>query len=107
MRTTFYIIFCLEFLPTLLFLIFLSLLSICQNKQKTSLLLSVTLLKNILRIITLLISVNLILKKQPDFDPRNYGYKKLVDLIKDMPEIEIDERRTDKKNVSHFYVRTK
>ena len=50
---------------------------------------------------------NLILKKQPDFDPRNYGYKKLLDLIKGMPEIEIDERRTERKNVSHFYVRTK
>ncbi|MBL8008856.1 MAG: NYN domain-containing protein, partial [Ignavibacteria bacterium] len=25
---------------------------------------------------------NLILKKKPDFDPRNYGYKKLIDLIK-------------------------
>lgn len=50
---------------------------------------------------------NLILKKQPDFDSRNYGYKKLVDLIKKIPEIEIDERHTGKKNVSHFYVRTK
>ncbi len=50
---------------------------------------------------------NLILKKQPDFDPRNYGYKKLVELIKNIPSVETDERRTDKKNVSHFYVRTK
>lgn len=50
---------------------------------------------------------NLILKKQPDFDPRNYGYKKLVDLIKNLPDIEIDERPTGKKNVSHFFVRTK
>jgi uncharacterized LabA/DUF88 family protein len=50
---------------------------------------------------------NLILKKQPDFDPRNYGYKKLVDLIKGIEGIEIDERPTGKKNVSHFFVRTK
>jgi uncharacterized LabA/DUF88 family protein len=50
---------------------------------------------------------NLILKKQPDFDPRNYGYKKLVDLIKSIEGIEIDERPTGKKNVSHFFVRTK
>ena len=50
---------------------------------------------------------NLILKKQPDFDPRNYGYKKLVDLIKSIEAIEIDERPTGKKNVSHFFVRTK
>lgn len=50
---------------------------------------------------------NLILKKQPDFDPRNYGHKKLVDLIKRIEGIEIDERPTGKKNVSHFFVRTK
>ena len=50
---------------------------------------------------------NLILKKQPDFDPRNYGYKKLVDLIKSIESIEIDERPTGKKNVSHFFVRTR
>ena len=50
---------------------------------------------------------NLILKKQPDFDPRNYGYKKLVDLIKGIEGIEIDERPTGKKNVSHLFVRTK
>ena len=50
---------------------------------------------------------NLILKKQPDFDARNYGYKKLVDLIKSIEGIEIDERPTGKKNVSHLFVRTK
>ncbi|MBC7828653.1 MAG: NYN domain-containing protein [Chitinophagaceae bacterium] len=50
---------------------------------------------------------NLILKKQPDFDPRNYGYKKLVELIKSIEGIEIDERPTGKKNVSHLFVRTK
>ena len=50
---------------------------------------------------------NLILKKQPDFDPRNYGHKKLIDLIKTIKEIEIDERRTGKNNISHFFVRTK
>lgn len=50
---------------------------------------------------------NHILKKQPDFDPRNYGHKKLIDLIKSIPKIEIDERPTGKKNVSHYYVRTR
>lgn len=49
---------------------------------------------------------NLILKKQPDFDSRNYGYKKLVDLIKNIPGVEIDERRTGKNHVA-MYVRTK
>lgn len=50
---------------------------------------------------------NLILKKKPDFDSRNYGYKKLVDLIKNINEIEVDERPTGKNNISHFFVKTK
>jgi len=49
----------------------------------------------------------LIMKKQPDFDPRNYGFKKLVELVKSIPQIEIDKRETTKNNVSHFYVRLK
>ena len=50
---------------------------------------------------------NLILKKQPDFDPRNYGYNKLIDLIKNIREFEIDRRATGKNNVSHIFVRVK
>jgi uncharacterized LabA/DUF88 family protein len=50
---------------------------------------------------------NLILKKQPDFDARNYGHKKLLDLIKTIPGIEIDERASGRNNISHFYVRNK
>ncbi len=50
---------------------------------------------------------SLILKKQPDFDPRNYGFKKLVDIIKRIPAVQIDERQTGKNNISHFYVRIK
>lgn len=50
---------------------------------------------------------NLILKKQPDFDPRNYGYKKLIDLIRDIHEFEIDRRASGRNNVFHIYVRTK
>lgn len=50
---------------------------------------------------------NLIPKKQPDFDARNYGYKKLLDLIKAIPEIEIDKRTTGANNISHFFVRIK
>jgi uncharacterized LabA/DUF88 family protein len=49
----------------------------------------------------------LIMKKKPDFDARNYGFKKLVDLVKNIPQIEIDKRETGKNNVSHFYVRWK
>lgn len=50
---------------------------------------------------------NLIPKKQPDFDARNYGYKKLLDLIKAIPEIEIDKRTSGANNISHFFVRIK
>jgi len=50
---------------------------------------------------------NLILKKQPDFDPRNYGFKKLVPLIKSFGQFEIDERETGKKNTTLVFVRTK
>ncbi len=35
----------------------------------------------------------LLIKKQPDFDSRNYGYKKLTHLIKSMPELELQERK--------------
>lgn len=50
---------------------------------------------------------NLILKRQPDFDPRNYGFKKLVPLIKSLGSFEIDERNTGKNNITLVYVRNK
>jgi len=50
---------------------------------------------------------NLILKKQPDFDPRNYGFKKLVPLIKSFDKFEIDERESGKGRTRHVYVRVK
>lgn len=50
---------------------------------------------------------NLILKRQPDFDPRNYGFKKLVPLIKNLQKFDIDERGTGKNNIILVYVRNK
>jgi uncharacterized LabA/DUF88 family protein len=50
---------------------------------------------------------NLILKKQPDFDSRNYGYQKLTPLIKSLGEFEIDERKTGKGNIKHVFIRNK
>jgi uncharacterized LabA/DUF88 family protein len=50
---------------------------------------------------------NLILKKQPDFDPRNYGFSKMLPLIKSIDRFEIDERETGKHNIKHIYVRKK
>ena len=48
-----------------------------------------------------------ILKKKPDFDPRNYGFPKLLPLIKSLDKFEIDERETGKNNIRHIYVRIK
>jgi Fe-S-cluster formation regulator IscX/YfhJ len=50
---------------------------------------------------------NLLLKKRPDFDPRNYGYEKLLPLIKSLGLFEIDERESGRKNVRLVYVREK
>jgi NYN domain/OST-HTH/LOTUS domain len=50
---------------------------------------------------------NLILKKQPDFDSRNFGFGKLAQLIKSVHNFEVDERETEKKSIKHVYVRVK
>jgi len=50
---------------------------------------------------------NLLLKKQPNFDPRNYGFNKLVLLLKSMKQFEVEKRDTGKGNVKNFYVKTK
>ncbi len=48
---------------------------------------------------------NYILKKKPDFDPRNYGFQKLLPLIKSINKFEIDERETGQNNIRHIYLR--
>lgn len=48
-----------------------------------------------------------ILKKKPDFDPRNFGFPKLLPLIKSIGKIEIDERETGVNNIRHIYVKVK
>ncbi len=50
---------------------------------------------------------NFILKKKPDFDPRNYGFPKLLPLIKSMNLFEIDERETGINNIRHIYLKQK
>jgi hypothetical protein len=51
---------------------------------------------------------NLIVKKKPEFDPRNYGFTKLTPMLKSLKEIiEIDERESDKKGIKHVFVRLK
>lgn len=49
---------------------------------------------------------NLILKKQPDFDPRNFGFTKLSPLIKSL-DFEIDERDSGQNNIKHIYIRNR
>jgi len=50
---------------------------------------------------------NLMLKKKPDFDPRNYGFPKLLPLIRSINKFEIDERDSGKNNIKHIYIRKK
>lgn len=50
---------------------------------------------------------SLIMKKQPDFDPRNFGYLKLTPLIRSLKSIEIDERETSNRNIKHIYIKNK
>jgi uncharacterized LabA/DUF88 family protein len=49
---------------------------------------------------------NLILKKQPDFDPRNYGFTKLTPLIRSF-DFEIDERESGQNNIKYIYIRNR
>ena len=50
---------------------------------------------------------NLILKKQPDFDHRNFGYKSLSAMIKSLDRFDVDFRQTTDPNIKHPYVRDK
>jgi uncharacterized LabA/DUF88 family protein len=50
---------------------------------------------------------NFLLKKQPNFDPRNYGFNKLVSLIKNIGRFQIDQRESGKGNIKHVYVKAK
>jgi uncharacterized LabA/DUF88 family protein len=49
----------------------------------------------------------LILKKQPNFDPRNYGFRKLLHFMKSIDIIEVDERQSETGTSRHVYVRVK
>lgn len=51
---------------------------------------------------------NFISKKKPDFDPRNYGFNKLYDMIRYMDKFQIDEREAGgHKHVKHIYLKLK
>ena len=49
---------------------------------------------------------SLLLKKRPDFDPRNYGFQKLTPLIESCPKFfEIEKRKAENSHVVHVFVR--
>ena len=50
---------------------------------------------------------NLLIKKQPDFDHRNFGYKSLSAMIKTIDRFETDFRQTADPNIKHVFVRDK
>ncbi|MBM6925884.1 NYN domain-containing protein [Pseudoflavonifractor phocaeensis] len=50
---------------------------------------------------------NLLVKKQPDFDSRNFGFSKLSKLMKSLPRFEVVARPTSQPNVTHMLVRDK
>jgi len=49
----------------------------------------------------------LLLKKQPDFDSRNFGFAKLTPLIRSLSRFEIDARVVDATKTRHIYLRDK
>jgi len=51
---------------------------------------------------------NLIIKKRPDFDPRNYGFSKLAALVKAQKKVfDIDERKSEKGHSHLVFVKIK
>ena len=50
---------------------------------------------------------NLLQKKQPNFDSRNYGFQKLTPLINSINKFEIEQRESAKGRFKLIYVRNK
>jgi hypothetical protein len=50
---------------------------------------------------------NLLQKKQPNFDARNYGFQKLTPLIKSIKKFEIEQRESSRSSIKLIYVRNK
>jgi len=50
---------------------------------------------------------NHLMKKQPDFDPRNYGYYQLTPLLKALNQFIIDERKTPNSNAKLVFIKNK
>lgn len=50
---------------------------------------------------------NMLLKKQPSFDTRNYGFSKLTHMFESSGDFEIDRRQTSNPAIKHIYIRVK
>lgn len=50
---------------------------------------------------------SLLQKRQPNFDPRNYGFQKLTPLMKSINKFDIEERENTKSRHKLIYVRNK
>ena len=50
---------------------------------------------------------SLLMKKQPNFDSRNYGFEKLTPLINSTNKFEIEQRENSKGKTKLIYVRNK
>lgn len=50
---------------------------------------------------------NLLTKRNPDFDTRNYGFQKLTPLVSSLKTFEIQSRKTSNPNITHKYIRIK
>lgn len=50
---------------------------------------------------------NMLLKKQPSFDSRNYGFSKLCPLIRSTGLFDIDQRDTNNRQIKHIFIRAK
>ncbi len=48
---------------------------------------------------------NLLIKKQPDFDPRSYGFGKLSNMLRSLPRFEVVVRTTPDPNVMPIFIR--
>ncbi len=50
---------------------------------------------------------NLLIKKRPDFDSRNFGFSKLSALVRSIPRFEIDVRQPADSSAKHVFIRDK
>ena len=50
---------------------------------------------------------NLLNKRYPDFDSRNYGFAKLTQLVKSLRQFDVEPRPTSNPHVTHQFIRIK